>query len=224
MHMPPPKHAYHPPARPLRCRLAASPRSPTPSLLRPCVDSCPGPLVFCAASSVAERLTLNPNKQASRTAELRGLPGVWAAVKYVCHMPQEERDLSLLSTHARWAAAVPGTGGRLPACPAPATARSLLPDLPSLCAPARACLGHGMLVLPSTPHGMWARRNAAAAAGGYWQPTRTPAWRCSQTCSRRCRRRRCCPCSPRTRHAWQVRYRRAIMLAGRCVHAWQSVL
>lgn len=36
-----------------------------------------------------------------RPAELRGLPGVWAAVKYVCHMPGEERDLSLVSTHAR---------------------------------------------------------------------------------------------------------------------------
>ena len=34
-------------------------------------------------------------------AELKGLPGVWAAVKYVCHMPEEERDLSLISTHAK---------------------------------------------------------------------------------------------------------------------------
>ena len=34
-------------------------------------------------------------------AELRGLPGVWAAVKYVCHMKQAERDLSLISSHAR---------------------------------------------------------------------------------------------------------------------------
>lgn len=34
-------------------------------------------------------------------AELGGLPGVWAAVKYVCRLPPSQRDLPLLSTHAR---------------------------------------------------------------------------------------------------------------------------
>ncbi|PRW34079.1 glycoside hydrolase isoform A [Chlorella sorokiniana] len=36
------------------------------------------------------------------SAELRGLPGVWAAVKYVCHLPEGQRDLALISTHAKW--------------------------------------------------------------------------------------------------------------------------
>lgn len=34
-------------------------------------------------------------------AELKGLPGVWAAVKFVCHLPEAERDVSLISTHAK---------------------------------------------------------------------------------------------------------------------------
>ncbi|KAI3425935.1 hypothetical protein D9Q98_007907 [Chlorella vulgaris] len=36
------------------------------------------------------------------SAELRGLPGVWAAVKYVCHLPAGQRDLGLISAHAKW--------------------------------------------------------------------------------------------------------------------------
>ncbi|KAL4430543.1 hypothetical protein ABPG77_005783 [Micractinium sp. CCAP 211/92] len=50
-------------------------------------------------SQSPERLPAPPQ---GASAELRGLPGVWAAVKYVCHMPEGERDLSLVSTHAKW--------------------------------------------------------------------------------------------------------------------------
>lgn len=35
------------------------------------------------------------------SAELKGLPGVWAAVKYVCHLGEGDRDLALISTHAK---------------------------------------------------------------------------------------------------------------------------
>ncbi|KAL4436979.1 hypothetical protein ABPG75_004118 [Micractinium tetrahymenae] len=52
-----------------------------------------------ALSQGPEQLPAAPQ---GASAELRGLPGVWAAVKYVCHMPEGERDLSLISTHAKW--------------------------------------------------------------------------------------------------------------------------
>lgn len=56
-------------------------------------------------ASTTSLLLPHPHYPATATTtcspELRGLPGVWAAVKYVCHMPEEQRDLALISTHAK---------------------------------------------------------------------------------------------------------------------------